>query len=167
MGIQNKANSVYGLLKSNANSIQSPKFGYDETSPIINQLYGAQKDSIDRRANFDIGAAKQGAAARNPMLTGSLKEDTINNAGNNIVQGKYDAYGKLGSGLMESELGAMEMDNKNTVMNQQLKSQALAQLANFLPTLMQANNQPTWLDDVFALLNTGGSLYGAVSGAKN
>lgn len=166
MSIQGKANNVYGMLKQNANNQPKMKFGYDASSGILDQIYNNNKSIVDRTANYDIGRAKAGTAARNPMVTGSLKEDLIGNAGNNIIQNKYDTYGKLGTGLMEGKLGAMEMDNRNTVTQQQLKNQALQQLASFLPTLMNADNQPTILDDIFSGLNLGANVLGIPTGAN-
>jgi hypothetical protein len=164
MSIENKANDIYGQLQSNVKKQATTDYGYNEMSGVLDDLYGNSKNSLTRQSNYDMGRAKQGAVARNSHVTGSLKEDIVANAGKNVIKGKYDALGKLEGGRMGSNLNAMQMDNRNVLSQQQLKNQALSQLARFMPTLMEAENQPGLLDDIFAGLNVGANVLGMPTG---
>lgn len=142
----------------------------------LNDVFGRERGIINDQANSDIAAMQQGTASRlasQGITSGSIYNNAISQAANNVNKNRYSALSQLGVGRLNQETGLMQYGNQDQFRNTSAAQQADFQnMGNRMNQYgMRMNNlqnldSTTWLDDVLSGLNAGANLFGAYNGYK-
>lgn len=146
----------------------SNAYGFGDISKQVNDTYGQQTDLINKDTANQVATQQQGAAsnlASRGVTNGSILTDTQSKIASDVNKSKTDALANLGinksnalSSLMEyfnnlkfAQTGAAQNADQNNFQNllskYGIESSAIGKLDN-----------TTWLDDLFAGLNTAGNV---------
>jgi hypothetical protein len=168
-----------GVQQKNRFDNYQPQFSYDNMSGVLDKLYTQVQNDISRNYGNEMNSATRdtGARLRSQGVTGgSMFNNAISGAQNNVLGAKGDAYSNLYNNRQNANVGLMDRANQSQFQTTQAAqgvdfqniANELARLGglggydiNNRNTQMQENNQPGFWDDLLGLLNTGGKVAAA------
>ena len=149
----------------------------------LDSVTTAQSNLITRDADQAVSTAQGDTAARlasQGITSGSIFNNSVNNAGNNIRSNQFNSLSRLGIGRLGQENSIMDSTDRfalgktsgaartdqNNLQNLLRKFGISGNLQGQRQGLLGAFDDTSWLDDVVQVLNTVGNFIPGEGGGK-
>lgn len=171
--INTQLSSAQGINATAKNRFDGMKMPFDYASMAkkLNEVYSQDMGRVNSQAATDTARAGRGAAGRmanSGVTKGSLFNEAVAGAGQNIASAKYNTLGDLSKNRNANDIGLMGMENKNTmditqnaqnvdfqnILNQFRKSGVIGDVLGLSTQNASMYDNTTWMDDAFAVANT-------------
>ncbi len=174
---------IEGMDVSTENRFEgwSPEFNYQNMSKIIDQITQGQLGDVNRSADYQIGTGQSDLAERmasEGVSSSSIKDAGMNKISSGVNRNRANMMSQIFGNALGAKQGAMSEANKYDYMGTQGAQSAdqfdikallrkygvLGGFAGQAQSNLGNLDNTTWLDDMFAGLNTASGFVNPLSG---